>query len=275
MMAALCYLSIDRSALPRLIYATDYEGDLCSAAQGPSSSKDLTSTRVLYYFNYTDVSSYKRCMQSCPDPSNSPLVCKYGITPADTEEYQDQQISDNLCVASVSTITIFNICVPKGKLKKDSALDRASFQSSSLIEASWQQVYSNLDVIGFACVASLAFSFVWFQLLRWFGQFMIIISFALVFLLSGGTTALLGYLYVISNSADWLEKTGLVLPVAIESYYQGLFLVGLAAMGCITIAIVAMAFAYRMQIKIAVAALEESSLFHIPYLEHFQRSTQL
>ena len=61
----------------RLRYGTDSLGNYCGTLVRKDSQMDLADEKYLYWFDFSNTSSYKRCLESCPKSIS--LICKYGV----------------------------------------------------------------------------------------------------------------------------------------------------------------------------------------------------
>ncbi|KAI8906304.1 plasma-membrane choline transporter-domain-containing protein [Gorgonomyces haynaldii] len=257
-----CYLTYTTGNLNRLLYGVDSYGELCSIDRPK-----------LVYFNYSSSQSFKKCVNVCPDPIKQPLICIDNVQPLMAPPGQIAPSQTGQCALTTKTVLtiVFNRCVPveltqgiTGDISLSVILSWAKTLNADLLSqestSSWQQVYANLDIIGYSCLVAIGACIVWFYLLQFFGTYMIYVTFLLATLLSAGTTGLLIYFYLSYSSSDQLLlSVGFDIPSSVIQNYKIIMIVAIVVMALLTIGLLVAIIASRHSIKIANQALAETA----------------
>jgi hypothetical protein len=107
-----------------VIYPVDSVGNICGIK---NQNLDLSGSKYLAFFNASNSNSFKKCVASCPDPSKSKLLCKYGIAPQ-SEQDKAIALSNGSCVDAIKTKEVFFLCFP----------DQLDLAATSVLQQSWR-----------------------------------------------------------------------------------------------------------------------------------------
>ena len=117
-MAYVADLAHANGDINRLIYGRDSSGNLCGTVTAHDSyTFDATSMPYLYYFDPLNLTSYSRCVTTCPNVTFSPdsnysVICQYGVSQPTNFTDTFLMIENGTCTPSIQSQEVLYRCVP-------------------------------------------------------------------------------------------------------------------------------------------------------------------
>ncbi|OAJ37436.1 hypothetical protein BDEG_21454 [Batrachochytrium dendrobatidis JEL423] len=244
-MATISYMAFTRGYYQRLLYERDSEGSLCGTSAGEvDSSRDLSGQPYIAYYNLSSTNSFRRCISSCPDltDSFSSLICQYGMDPPDTASTSVRQ-----ALVAAGNCTLTHASTPV-----------VDFNHDTFAAMLFQQIALDWWILIVSMSITLVLSYSWIFLLVIMSRFIVWATLWLVLLVAWGGSGFLLYMYI-SLQYYGLSPLSSTISAAGGYYTASTLLTLTCIVFIISVAISISSFFFRKTIALAIRIIIETS----------------